>query len=221
MTPSSETSDLAAIECAQMLARGLDALKVSVSDEGQAALLAFISLMQRWNRVYNLTAIVSAREMVVRHLLDSLVMVPHLRGARVLDVGTGPGLPGIPLAIARPDFNFVLLDRTAKKTRFVTQAVGELKLTNVKVETRRVEQYHPVELFDTVISRAFSSLAEFALTAGPLLNPNGLLLAMKGRYPAEELAPLPPLYSVEKTVRLDVPALNEERHAVYLSRNVE
>lgn len=207
-----------AAELAQVLARGVEALKLSLSGEQQADLLAFIVLIQKWNRVYNLTAITGLREMVVRHLLDSLAMAPHLHGPRVLDVGTGAGLPGIPLAIARSDLDFALLDRTAKKTRFVTQAVAELRLTNVRVVTRRVEQYHPVELYDTVISRAFSSLTEFALTAGPLLAPHGLLLAMKGRYPAEELAALPPGYCAEKAVRIDVPGLDEERHAVYLRR---
>lgn len=207
-----------AAEFAQVLARGVEALKLSLSGEQQADLLAFIVLIQKWNRVYNLTAITGLREMVVRHLLDSLAMAPHLHGPRVLDVGTGAGLPGIPLAIARSDLDFALLDRTAKKTRFVTQAVAELRLTNVRVVTRRVEQYHPVELYDTVISRAFSSLTEFALTAGPLLAPHGLLLAMKGRYPAEELAALPPGYCAEKAVRIDVPGLDEERHAVYLRR---
>src|SRR3569832_1411398 len=198
------THNTAVPELTRLLARGVQALEVSVSEEGQAALLEFIALLHKWNRVYNLTAVESLRDMVVRHLLDSLAMAPHLRGPRVLDVGTGPGLPGIPLAIARPDLHFVLLDRTAKKTRFVTQIVGELKLNNDAV--------------DTVISRAFSSLAEFALAAGPLLCPGGLLLAMKGRYPAEELAALPPAYYAEKTVRLDVPGQNEERHAEYLRR---
>src|SRR3569833_475221 len=215
MTSTHNTADP---ELTRLLARCVQALEVSVSDEGQSALLEFIALLHKWNRVYNLTAVVCLRVLVVRLLLVSLAMAPHLCGSRVLDVGTGQGLPGIPLAIARPDLHFVLLDRTAKKTRFVTQIVGELKLNNVEVETRRVDQYHPDESFDTVISRAFSSLAEFALAAGPLLCPGGLLLAMKGRYPAEELAALPPAYYAEKTVRLDVPGLNEERHAVYLRR---
>src|SRR3569623_2553362 len=212
------THNTAVPELTRLLARGVQALEVSVSEEGQAALLEFIALLLKWNRVYTLTAGVSLRDMVVRHLLASLAMAPHMRGPRVHDVGTGPGLPGIPLALASPDLHFVLLARTAKTTRFVTQIVGELKLNTVAVEPRRVDQYHPAESFDTVISRAFSSLAEFALAAGPLLCPGGLLLAMKGRYPAEELAALPPAYYAEKTVRLDVPGLNEERHAVYLRR---
>lgn len=207
------SSDLAAA-----LARGLAALPLAVPAEGQAALLGYVALMHKWNKVYNLTAVHEPRAMLVRHLLDSLTLVPHLQGPRVLDVGTGPGLPGIPLAIALPALEFVLLDRTAKKTRFVTQAVGELKLTNVRVETARIEDYHPSDMFDTVVTRAFSGLAEFTVCAGRLLRPGGLLLAMKGRHPADEIAALPPGYRAERCLRLAVPGLDEERHVVYLRR---
>lgn len=205
----------------ETLARGLAALGMQLGEPDQERLLGLIFLMQKWNRIYNLTAVTHARDMVVRHLLDSLAMMPHVQGPRVLDVGTGPGLPGIPLAVALPDMQFTLLDSVAKKTRFITQAVGELRLNNVMVETLRVESYHPVQLFDTVISRAFSSLADFVAAAGPHCRPDGLLLAMKGRYPAEELTVLPPAYRVEKTVRLIVPGLNEERHAVFMRHRAE
>lgn len=203
-----------ASKLAEALAAGLVALNVVVDDRERQRLLRFISLLQKWNRVYNLTAITAPQDMLVRHLLDSLAMTPYIRGPRVLDVGTGAGLPGIPLAIALPDVRFTLLDSVAKKTRFVTQAIGELGLDNVRVETERVERYHPAELFDTVISRAFSSLADFVAAAGPHCRPNGLLLAMKGRYPADEFAALPADYRVEETVRLNVPGLNEERHVI-------
>lgn len=206
------------IEAAETLARGLSALNIPLAAGDQMSLLAFLSLMQKWNRVYNLTAITNLREMLVRHLLDSLAIAPHVGGHRVLDVGTGPGLPGLPLAIALPHVQFTLLDSVAKKTRFVIQVISELGLNNVTVETARVERYHPPALFDVVISRAFSGLAEFVTAAGAHCLPDGRLLAMKGRYPVDELEALPPAYHLEKAVRLSVPGLNEERHALFLRR---
>ena len=198
-----------------LLAAGLAALQLNLSAPAQSTLLAYLALLGKWNRVYNLTAIDDPRKMITHHLLDSLAVVPHVQGPRVLDVGSGAGLPGIPLAVALPAVHFVLLDRTAKKTRFITQAVGELSLANVEVVTDRVEGYHPVELFDTVVSRAFSSLADFVAAAAPLLNRTGRLLALKGLYPADELAALPSAFQAE-TSRLNVPGLNEERHVVCL-----
>lgn len=205
---------------AELLARGLIALRMNIPVEGQAALLRYPALLDKWNRVYNLTAVTSQRDMVIRHLLDSLAAAPYVQGPRVLDVGSGPGLPGIPLAIALPGLHFTLIDSVAKKTRFIVQAVGELGMANVEVETGRVEAYRPAELFDTVISRAFSNIGQFVTVAGQLCRPGGLMLAMKGRDPAEEAADLPQGFQVENILRLRVPDLGEERHLVRVRRDV-
>ena len=204
---------------AQQLARGLTALQLTLSAEQRTKLLAYVQLLVKWNQVYNLTSVRNPCDMITRHLLDSLAVVPFIKGPRVLDVGTGAGLPGIPLAIALPELDFVLLDSVAKKTRFVVQATGELGLSNVVVKTQRVEKYQSLGLFDTVISRAFSSIAEFITVAGPLCRRGGgVLLAMKGRYPQDELSALPPGYRLKAATRLTVPDLDEERHVVQLVR---
>ncbi|MEK7322863.1 MAG: 16S rRNA (guanine(527)-N(7))-methyltransferase RsmG [Pseudomonadota bacterium] len=204
----------------ELFARGLTSLRLTMAGEHQAALLYYIALLNKWNRVYNLTAVVSQRDMVTRHLLDSLAVVPEVQGPRILDVGSGPGLPGIPLAVALPGLHFSLLDSVAKKTRFIVQAVGELGLANVEVETRRLETYQPAELFDTVISRAFSGVGPFIAAAGRLCRPGGVMLAMKGRDPTEEAADLPHGFRVENILRLRVPGLDEERHLVRVRRDV-
>ena len=204
---------------AQQLTRGIAALRLTLSPAQCTQLLSYVQLLGKWNQVYNLTAIRNPRDMITRHLLDSLAVIPFIKGPRVLDVGTGAGLPGIPLAIALPELEFGLLDSVAKKTRFVVQAGSELGLSNVVVKTQRVEQNHALGLFDTVISRAFSSIAEFVTAAGPLCRRNGgVMLAMKGRYPQEELSALSPGYVLKDITRLAVPELNEERHVVQLTR---
>lgn len=204
---------------AGQLAQGIAALKLPFTPTQCASLLAYLQLLSKWNQVYNLTAIRDPREMITRHLLDSLVVMPYIKGPRVLDVGTGAGLPGIPLAIALPELHFVLLDSVAKKTRFVVQAVNELGLKNVTVKTQRVENYLPAELFDTAISRAFSSIAEFISSAGALCRPGSVLLAMKGRYPEDELTGLPTGFLLREVARLAVPGLDEERHVVCFNRD--
>ena len=181
-------------------------------------LLAFVRLLAKWNAAYNLTAVRAPEDMVTRHLLDSLAVLPYLRGSRVLDIGTGPGLPGIPLAVARPDFAFTLLDANAKKTRFVTQAVGELGLKNVEVVQTRMENYRPVEKFDTLVVRAFSSIADMLENARHLCAPHGLFLAMKGVYPEEELAAIPADYVVREVAALRVPGLDAARHLAVITR---
>jgi len=203
---------------AKHLKEGVAALELSLSVAQCNGLLAYVKLLSKWNEVYNLTAVRDPGEMISHHLLDSLAVIPYIKGPHVLDVGTGAGLPGIPLAIALPRVDFVLLDSVAKKTRFVLQAASELGLSNVMVKTQRVEKYHPAELFDTVISRAFSSIAEFINAAGSLCRPGGVLLAMKGRYPEEELKALPQGYQLREAVRLAVPGLDEERHVACLDR---
>jgi 16S rRNA (guanine527-N7)-methyltransferase len=179
--------------------------------------LAFVRLLAKWNAAYNLTAVRDPEEMITRHLLDSLVLLPYVQGPRVLDIGTGPGLPGIPLAVARPDCSFTLLDANAKKTRFVTQAVGELGLKNVEVVQARVENYRPVEKFDTLVARAFSSIADMLNNAQHLCAPGGRFLAMKGVYPEGELAAIPPDFAVSEVVALKVPGLDAARHLAIIT----
>ena len=198
------------------LDQGLAALGLALPAPDRERLLAYVRLLAKWNSAYNLTAVRDPLEMVTRHLLDSLVIVPHLHGARVLDVGTGPGLPGIPLAVARPELAFTLLDANAKKTRFVVQAVGELVLKNVEVVQSRVENYRPSRIFDTVVSRAFASIADMLAHARHLCAPGGRFLAMKGAYPEEELEALPAGYDVE-VVPLTVPGLDAARHVVIVT----
>lgn len=199
---------------AATLARGLEQMTLPLSAIAQEKLLAYVGLLAKWNRVYNLTAVRDPAEMVTRHLLDSLSVVPHLRGPRVLDVGSGAGLPGIPLALARPEWQFVLLDSNRKKTRFITQSCIELGLTNVSVEASRIEDYHPQLRFDTVISRAFSELSAMLVATGRLCKPEGVMLAMKGEYPVAELAGVPPGFIVQAVEVLQVPGLDAQRHVV-------
>lgn len=201
----------------EVLAAGLTALGVDVPGEAQSRLLAYVALLARWNRVYNLTAVRDPAEMMRRHVLDSLAVLPHLQGPRVIDVGSGAGLPGIPLAIASPACRFVLLDANAKKTRFLIHAVGELALTNVEVVRSRVEDYRPESGFDSVISRAFASLADMLALTARLCRPGGRLLAMKGRIEPDELAAIPPAYGVPVTTVLHVPGVRAERHLVSLA----
>jgi len=184
-------------------------------DEGLADRLAdFLDLLQHWNEAYNLTAVRRAEEMVPKHVMDSLSTLPFLDGARVLDVGTGAGLPGLPLAMARPGQSFVLLDASGKKTRFVEHAARRLGLDNVRVVRARVEDFDDPEGFGIVISRAFSSLKEFIDRAGHLLSRGGRLLAMKGALPEDELAGIPDGWRLLGVHRLDVPGLAGERHVL-------
>ncbi len=202
------------------LEQGLETLGIECPLEVQGRLLDYVRLLAKWNRVYNLTAVRAPQEMVTRHLLDSLAVLPHLRALqpkRVLDVGTGGGLPGIPLALLAPQTAFVLLDSNSKKTRFVQQAVVELGLGNVEVVHARAEQYHPDTPFDVVVSRAFSSLREMVERAGAYCGDRGVLLAMKGVWPAEELADLPAAFTLRASHRLVVPGLDEERHLLCLA----
>jgi len=202
------------------LEQGLQALGIECPLEVRGRLLDYVRLLAKWNRVYNLTAVREPQEMVTRHLLDSLAVLPHLRELqpqRVLDVGTGGGLPGIPLALLSPQTDFVLLDSNSKKTRFVQQAVVELGLRNVEVVHARAEQYHPQAPFDVVISRAFSSLREMAEKAGAYCGGEGVLLAMKGAWPEQELVDLPAGFMLRDSQRLQVPGLDEERHLIVLA----
>jgi 16S rRNA (guanine527-N7)-methyltransferase len=171
-----------------MLAEGLAALNLPATTVQLDQLLAFIALIEKWNKAYNLTAIRNRAEMVRLHLLDSLAITPYVTGKRIIDIGTGAGLPGIPLAIFLPNVQFTLLDSNAKKTRFVQQVILELKLSNVSVSHNRAEAFRPEQGFDVVLTRAFASLAEIIKLTRHLLVADGVLLAMKSQHLEAELA---------------------------------
>ena len=198
------------------LQSGLQALQLSLDEADQERLLQFVQLLIKWNRVYNLTSVRKPDDIIIRHILDSLVVVPYLRGRRVLDVGTGAGLPGIPLSLACPDSEFVLLDSNNKKIRFVRQAIADLGLENVTAEQTRVEDYRPAQPFDVVVSRAYSSLAEMHGQVVRLLAPGGRLLAMKGVYPLAEMDVLKEAGLPMEIIPLHVPGLDAERNLVIL-----
>ena len=189
---------------------------LALSSEQKHKLIQYIGLLYKWNKTYNLTAIRNPEQMVIKHLLDSLAICSYLRGKRILDVGTGAGLPGIPLAISFPEKQFTLLDTNNKKTRFVTQAVSELELSNVVVVQSRVENFQPKGpgpvLFDTIMSRAYSAITNMLEQTRHLVDKDGVFLAMKGAYPEAELAELPVECELVKTHKVNVPLLDEERH---------
>ena len=202
---------------AQPIEQGLAAMGIELPAPARARLAAHLELIEKWNRVHNLTAVRDTAQMVVLHLLDSLSLLPYLAGATsVIDVGSGPGFPGIPLAIARPDVRFTLLDSSHKKCAFLEQAKAELGLANVTVACDRVEQYRPAQGFDVVVSRAFADLSDFVTQSRHLAAPGGRLLAMKGVYPFEEIARVPASHRVAQVVELAVPSLEAKRHLVFL-----
>ena len=183
-------------------------------------LLAYLALLARWNATYNLTAIRDPREMLVKHLLDSLAMHAHLDGiGNLADLGTGPGLPGIPLAIARPDLQVVLVESNGKKARFLREAVRQLKLANVQVAESRIEALDRPGAFDAITARALATLPQILEFGGHLLAPGGKLLAMKGMRPDEEIAALPRGWRLETLHRLTVPGLEGERHLAVVGRD--
>ncbi len=194
--------------CRKILASGIASLNLSMTDEKIDQLLGFIKLIEKWNKAYNLTAIRDREEMARLHILDSLAIAPHIEGKRVIDIGTGAGLPGIPLAICLPEIDFTLLDSNAKKTRFVQQVVLELKLKNVEVLHSRVENYHPEKTYDAVLTRAFAGLSDIVKLTAHLLAKEGVLLAMKGQNPDAELAGIAAKKSV---VSVSVPGTDIER----------
>jgi 16S rRNA (guanine527-N7)-methyltransferase len=201
----------------ESIAEGSHAMGADLPDAACARMAAHLRLIEKWNRVHNLTAVRETEQMVVLHVLDSLSLLPYLDGvASLVDVGSGPGFPGIPLAIARPQMRVTLLDSSHKKCAFLEQGKAELALANVAVACERVEQYRPVAAFDAVVSRAFADLADFVTQARHLAAPGGRLLAMKGVYPFEELARVPESHRVAQVVALEVPSLEAKRHLVLL-----
>ncbi|MES9870088.1 MAG: 16S rRNA (guanine(527)-N(7))-methyltransferase RsmG [Sedimenticola sp.] len=200
----------------KQLADGLHRMGVDLSNQQQGLLLDYLALLLKWNNAFNLTAVRDPAEMVARQLLDSLSILDMVRGPRVLDVGTGPGLPGIPLAIALSDANFTLLDSNGKKTRFVQQAKTALGLSNVEVVNGRVESFRPENPFDTVTSRAFAALPKMAQLTAHLLAGDGQLLAMKGTIPQDEIAQVEREGHRVQVIELKVPDTEGERHAILL-----
>ncbi|MDQ5768418.1 16S rRNA (guanine(527)-N(7))-methyltransferase RsmG [Thiothrix subterranea] len=192
---------------------------MDVDAHDKALLNRYLQLLQRWNKVFNLTAVRDAADMQSLHIADSISVAPFLRGKSCLDVGSGAGLPGIPLAILQPDRQFTLLDTNGKKTRFIQQAVLELGLPNVKVVQTRVESWQPAAPFEAIISRAFASLHDFVTFTGKHVAENGILYAMKGRYPDSELAELPAGWRVTAQHPLHVPGLDAERHLLEIQRD--
>ncbi|MCR4301234.1 MAG: 16S rRNA (guanine(527)-N(7))-methyltransferase RsmG [Sulfuricaulis sp.] len=198
------------------LLQGLRDMGLELPPPAPEKLLNFLELLEKWNRTYNLTAVRDPEQMVPRHLLDSLSVLPYLHGTRVLDIGTGAGLPGIPLALARPDLEFTLLDSNAKKTRFATQALHTLGLKNTCIVQERVEKFHPPKKFDTLMARAFASIPDMLAASRHLCAPDGRFLVMKGVFPQEELAAVTDGYQAE-VMALTIPGLDAARHMVILA----
>ena len=203
---------------AARLAEGVAELGLRLPAAAQPRLLEYLALMQKWNRTYNLTAVREPLKMVSYHVLDSLAVAPHLNARTILDVGSGAGLPGIPLALALPQTAVTLLESSHKKAAFLQQAKTDLKLDNVTVVCERVETWQSGGSFDVVTSRAFSDLAEFVALTGRHAAPGGRLAAMKGIYPHEELTQLPGGWRLENAISLTVPGVRGERHLLLIER---
>lgn len=202
----------------QQLHTGAQKLGIELTEPQQQALLAYLQLLIKWNKAYNLTAIRVPERMVGLHLLDSLAIHPHIEDANnIIDVGTGAGLPGVVLAIMNPDKKFTLLDSNGKKTRFLVQTKADLKLDNLTVVNDRVEAYQPPQLFDMIISRAFASLADMTRWCKHLLAEGGCFLAMKGQYPQEEISAIAHAYKVLAKHELNIPQVEGERHLLTIA----
>jgi 16S rRNA (guanine527-N7)-methyltransferase len=205
-----------AVDYGALLDDGLAELGLEQQLGDDQMLMDYVAELMNWNRVYNLTSVRKPADIVTRHVLDSLTILPHLHGDRILDIGTGAGLPGIPLAIACPEKEFVLLDSSSKKLRFVRQTLGILGLDNVTLEDARIEEYQPENLFDTITCRAFSDLPDFCRYATRLCATDGRMLAMKGVYPMTEVECLEDKALIDEIVALKVPGLDAERHLVIM-----
>ncbi len=183
-------------------------------------LIALVELLNKWNKAYNLTSVRNPEDMLVRHIMDSIVLVKHLpQQSRLIDVGTGPGLPGLPLAIMMPDTEFTLLDSLGKRLRFIRQVCFDLGINNVKPVQSRVEEYNPEILYDGVLSRAFASLNDMLSWCQHLTPDQGSYFAMKGLYPEDELAAMPAGFSLQESNQLSVPELNEDRFLLHIVKS--
>lgn len=210
----------------KQLLEGLNKLEVGLPEERErisTCLTQYILFLDKWNCIHNLTAVRKPEEMVTKHVLDSLTLLPVISGAHHADVGAGAGLPGIPLAIVRSDWHLTLIESNQKKAAFLKQVCIELALKNVEVVCERAERFFPSEKFDTVISRAFADLTTFVKSAAHLCAKNGKsrLIAMKGRFPDAELMQLPEQFEVEKVLRVMVPGLRAARHLIVIKPDLE
>ncbi|MGY6071902.1 16S rRNA (guanine(527)-N(7))-methyltransferase RsmG [Pasteurella multocida] len=187
---------------------------LSITDQQKEQLIKLVLLLNKWNKAYNLTSVRDPMEMLVKHILDSVVVSPHLQGKHFIDVGTGPGLPGLPLAIVNPNKHFVLLDSLGKRISFIRNAIRELGLDNVEAVLSRVEEYHPEQPFDGVLSRAFASLKDMTDWCQHLPKQDGYFYALKGLYHQEEVEELSEKFTIQQVIRLEVPELIGERHLV-------
>lgn len=201
----------------EKLQKGIGKLGIALPAGSEEKLLAYVAMLVKWNAAYNLTAVRDPEQMVVKHLLDSLSILPHVQGKTLIDVGTGGGLPGFVLAVTKPELQVTLLDSNGKKIRFLRQAIAELDVPNAVAVQSRVEDF--AERFDVVTSRAFATLADMVDGSEQLLNAGGEFLAMKGIRPDEEIAALPASVAVAEILPLTVPFLDEERHLVRLKKN--
>ena len=198
----------------------LNAAGMVISDKQKNLLIQYVDMLNKWNKAYNLTSVRDPQQMLVRHIMDSIVVEPHLHGQRFIDVGTGPGLPGIPLAIVRPESHFTLLDSLGKRVRFLRQVQHELQLENITPVQSRVEEFPAEPPFDGVISRAFASLQDMISWCSHLpARPAGRFYALKGVLPEDELSSLPQGVLLDRVVRLSVPELEGERHLIVLKPN--
>jgi 16S rRNA (guanine527-N7)-methyltransferase len=207
-------------ELEKKLQAGITELNLTLPDTAQQNLLTYLQQLHKWNQAYNLSGIKNIDQMLTLHILDSLAMAPHIDGTQIADVGTGAGLPGVPLAICFPEKNFILIDSNSKKTRFIFQTASLLGLSNVNVIHKRVEDYECQQQVDIVTSRAFSSLTDFVTGSQHLLQEQGRFLAMKGQVPEEEITALPPEFSVKAIHPLNVPGALIKRHVIDIRRKL-
>ena len=201
------------------LINGAEKLDLDLSNPQIDALLGYLSLMHKWNKAYNLTSVRDPKEMLQKHILDSLAVAPYIHSKSYIDVGTGPGLPGIPLSIVCPSASFTCLDSLGKRVRFMKQVVHELKLTNVEPIQSRVEQHQPDKPYDGVLSRAFASLSDMLTWCEHLIDSSGEFLALKGQYPQDELADIPDNIALVSTHKLEVPYMVGERNLIVLKKH--
>jgi 16S rRNA (guanine527-N7)-methyltransferase len=201
---------------AAQLSDYLAEINISATELQQKQLVGFVEMLNKWNKAYNLTSVRLPEQMLIRHVMDSLVVSPYLEGQRFIDVGTGPGLPGIPLAILNPDKEFVLLDSLGKRIRFQKQVQFELKINNFSSIESRVEAYQPQDKFDGVLSRAFASITDMLNWCHHLPKKGGLFYALKGQLTEAEIAAIPADFKLIETIVLQVPKLDEQRHLLKL-----